>query len=235
MRGKFIFLNAYIWKPLVVIQLLSHIRLFETLWTTAHPQASPSFTITWSLLKLMFIESVMLSNHLFLCCPLLLLTSIFPSIRVFSNDSTLPSRWPKCRSFSFSISPSNECSELISFRIDYSISLQFKGLTRVFSSTTIKNDQFFDAQPFYDPTLTSKDVYWKNHSFDYTDLCWQSNVSAFHSLGLSQLSFQGTSILTSWLQSRSAVIWSPRKENLSLFPLFPLLFAMKWWDQTPLS
>ena len=88
-----------------------------TSWTAAH-QAFLSFTISWSLLKLMSIESVMPSKHLILCHPLLLLPSIFPSIRVFSNESALQIRWPKYCSFSFSISPSNEYSGLISFRID---------------------------------------------------------------------------------------------------------------------
>ena len=87
-----------------------------TLWTAAH-QASLSFTISWSLLKLMSIESVTPSNHLILCRPLLLLPSIFPSIRVFSNESVLCIRWPKYWSFSFSISPSNEYLGLLSFRI----------------------------------------------------------------------------------------------------------------------
>ena len=92
--------------------------LFATPWTAAH-QASLSFTITQSLLKLMSIESVMLSDHLILCRPLLLLPSIFPSIRVFSNESALPIRWPKYWSFSFSISPSHEYSGLISFRVGW--------------------------------------------------------------------------------------------------------------------
>ena len=89
-----------------------------TPWTAAH-QASPSFTISWSWLKLMSIESVMPSNHLILCHPLLLLPSIFPSIRVFSNELALCIRWPKYWSFTFSLSPSNEYSRLISFRIDW--------------------------------------------------------------------------------------------------------------------
>ena len=92
--------------------------LFETPWTAAH-QASLSFTNSQSLLKLMSTESVMLSNHLILCCPLLLLPSIFPSISVFSNESVLHIRWPKYWSFSFSFSPSKEYSGLISFRIDW--------------------------------------------------------------------------------------------------------------------
>ena len=102
----------------VDIHLLSHIRLFETPWTAAH-QASLSFTISQSLLKLMSTESVMPSNHLILCHPLLLLPSIFPSMRVFTSDSALRIRWPKYWSFSFNISPSDEYSGLISFRIDW--------------------------------------------------------------------------------------------------------------------
>ena len=94
----------------------------------------------------MSIESVMPSKHLILCCPLLLLPSIFPSIRVFSNESALRIRWPKHWSFSFSISPSNEYSGLISLRIDWLVSLLSKGLSRVFSNTTIQKHQFFGAQ-----------------------------------------------------------------------------------------
>ena len=100
----------------VGVQSPSPVRLFATPWTAAC-QASLSLTISWSLYKFMSIESVMQSNPLILCCPLLLLPSIFPSIRVFSNESTVPIRWPKYWSFSFSISPSNEYSEMISFRI----------------------------------------------------------------------------------------------------------------------
>ena len=100
------------------VQSPSHIRLFVTPWTAAH-QASLSITNSQSLLKLMFIESVMPSNHLILCCPLLFLPSIFPSIRVFSNESALHIRWPKYWSFSLSINPSSEFSGLISFRFDW--------------------------------------------------------------------------------------------------------------------
>ena len=99
------------------VQLLSCVRLFATPWTAAH-QASLSITNSQSSLKLMYFESVMPFNHLILCHPLLLLPSIFPSIRVFSNGSVLCIRWPKYWSFSFSISPSNEYSGLISFRMD---------------------------------------------------------------------------------------------------------------------
>ena len=118
-----------------------------TPWTAAR-QTSPSFTISQSLLKLTSIESVMLSYHLILCCPLLLPPSIFPSIRVFSNESALRMRLPKYWSFSFSISPSNEHPGLISFRIDGFDLLQSKGISRVFSNTTVQKHQFFRAQSF---------------------------------------------------------------------------------------
>ena len=111
----------------VVVQLLSRVRLFVTPWTTAS-QSPLSFTISWSLFKFMSTELVMLSNHIILCRPLLLLPSIFPSIRVFSNEPALHIRWPKDWSFSFSINPSNEYSGLISFRTDCSIPLQSRGL-----------------------------------------------------------------------------------------------------------
>ena len=101
-----------------LVQSLSHVRLFATPWTAAH-LASLSITNSRSLLKLMSIELVMPPNHLTLCHPLLLLPSVFPSMRVFSNESVLRIRWPKRQSFSFSISPSNEYSRLISFRIDW--------------------------------------------------------------------------------------------------------------------
>ena len=100
------------------VQSLSRVRLFVTPWTAAF-QASLSITNSWSLLKLMSIESVMPSNHLILCCPLLLPPSIFPSIRIFPNESVLHIRWPKYWGFGFSISPSNEYSGLISFRMDW--------------------------------------------------------------------------------------------------------------------
>ena len=110
----------------VVVQSLNNVQLFVTPWT-AVCQASMSFTISWSLLKLMSIELVMPSNHLILCCPLLLLPSIFPSIRVFSNESVLHIRWPKYWSFNISISPSNEYSGLISFRIEWLAILAVQG------------------------------------------------------------------------------------------------------------
>ena len=126
------------------VQSLSHVQFFVTPWTAAR-QPSLSITNSQNLLKLTSIESVMPSNHLILCRSLFLLPSIFPSIRVFSNESALCIRWPTYWSFSFSISPSNEYSGLISFRIDGLTSLQLKGLSRVFSNTT--NHQFLSIQP----------------------------------------------------------------------------------------
>ena len=128
------------------VQSLSHVGLFATPRTAAH-QASLSITNSQSLLKLMSIKSIMPSNHLILCHPLFLLPSIFPSIRVFSNESVLCIRWAKYWSFSFNISPSNEYSGLISLRIDWFSLLAVQGtLKRVFSNTTVQKHQFFGAQ-----------------------------------------------------------------------------------------
>ena len=148
------------------VQSLSCVRLFVTPWIAAR-QASLSIsniTNSQSLLKLMSIKSMMPSNHLILCQPLLLPPSVFLSIRVFSNESVLCIRWPKYWSFSFSISPSNEYLGLISFRIDW-ISLQSKGLSRVFTPQ-FKSINSSALSFLHDPTLTSLHDYWKNHGFD---------------------------------------------------------------------
>ena len=126
------------------VHLLSHVQLFATPWTAAC-QAFLSITNSQSLLKLMSIESVMPSNHLILCHPLLP-SSVFPSIRVFSSESVLHIRQPKYWSFSFSICPSNEDSELISFRMDWLDLLAVQGTSRVFANTTFQKHQFFGAQ-----------------------------------------------------------------------------------------
>ena len=129
------------------VQLLSRVQVFVTPWTAAC-QASLSITNSRSPPKPMSIVSVMPSNHLILCLPLLLPPSIFPSIfsSVFSNESVLPIRCPKYWSFTFSISPSNEHPGLVSFRMDWLDSLQPKGLSRVFSNTTVQKHQCFSAQ-----------------------------------------------------------------------------------------
>ena len=148
------------------VQLLSRVWLFATPWTAAQWD-SLSITNTWNLLKLMFLESVMPTNHLILCHPLLLLPLIFASIRVFSNESVLLIRWPKYWSFSFSISPSNEYSGLISFRMAwldlFAVQGTLKSLLQHHSSKALilQLSAFFVVQlspPIHD--------YWKNHSFD---------------------------------------------------------------------
>ena len=157
------------------VQSLSRVRLFAIPWTAAR-QASLSITNSWSLLKPIFIELVMPSNHLILCCPLLLLPSVFPSIRVFSNESVLCIRWPKYWSFSFNISPSNEHPGLI-FRMDWLDLLAVQGILRSLlqqhsSEAILWHSAFFIVQ------LSSIRDHWKNHSLDQMDLCCQSNVSA---------------------------------------------------------
>ena len=147
------------------VQSLSCVWLFAIQWT-AVGQTSLSITNSQSLLKLMSTESVMASNHLSLCYPLLLLPSIIPSIRVFSNESVLRITWPKYWSFSFSISPSNEYSGLISFRMDWLDFLLSKGLSRVFSNTQFKSINSSALSFLYSTNLTSIHDYWKNHSFD---------------------------------------------------------------------
>ena len=128
------------------IQSLSHVWLFVTPWTIAH-QACLSITNSRSLLKLMSIESVMPSNHLIVCHPLLLLPPMPPSIRVFSNESALHIRWPKYWSFSFNVSPSVNTQDWSPLGWTGWISLQSKGLSRVFSNTTVQRHQFLGAQP----------------------------------------------------------------------------------------
>ena len=152
----------------------------EVPWIAARQDFLP-ITNAWSLFKLMSIESVMPSNHLILFHPFLLLPSIFPSIRVICNESVLCIRWPRFWSFSFSISLSNEYSGLISFRLVWLVwspchprdsqesapAPQFKSITSL------------ELSLLYGLIPTSTRNYWKNNSFDYTDLCWQSDVFAF--------------------------------------------------------
>ena len=160
------------------VQLFSHVQLFATPWTAAH-QASLSITNSQRLCRLMSIESVMPSNHLILCCPLLLLPSVFPSIRAFSNELVLCIRWQKYWSFSFSISPFNEYSRLISFRMDWFDLLAVQGTLESSPTPQFKSVISSPLSFLYGPTLTSTHDYWKNQSFDLMDLYWQSNVSAF--------------------------------------------------------
>ena len=147
------------------VQSLSHVWLFVTPWTAAY-QASLFITNSWSLLKLMSIESLMPSSHLILCHLLLLLPSIFPSIRVFSNVSAVRIRWPKYWSFSFSISPSNEYSGLISFRMDWldllAVQGTLKSLLQYHCSKTliIQHMAFFITQHFHPYLTIGKTIVW---------------------------------------------------------------------------
>ena len=150
------------------VQLLSRVQLFATPWTVAH-QASLSITNSWSLLKFMSIESVMPSNHLILCCPLCLLPSIFPSIRVFSSESVLCMRWPKYWSFSFSIRPSNEHSGLISFRMDWFDLFVAQGTLKSLQHHSSKASilwcsAFFIVQLSYPYMTTGKPYLWLDRS-----------------------------------------------------------------------
>ena len=171
------------------------------------------------------------SNHLILCHPLLLLPSIFPSIRVFSNESALHIRWPKCWSFSFSISPSNEHSGLISFKMDWLCLLALQeplnSLLQHHSSkaSILQCSGFFTVQLSHPYMTTGKTI----------ALTRRTLVGKGMSLLLNMLSRlvitflpRSKRLLISWLQSPSAVILEPKKYGLSLFPLFLQLFAMKW-------
>ena len=146
-------------------QSLSCVWFFETPQTAAH-QASLNFTLSKSFLKLMSIESVMPSNHLALCCPLLLLPSICPSIRVFSNELALCIKWTKYWSFSYIISPSNEYSGLISFRIDWLFSFCPRDSQESSPTPQFKSINSSALSFLYSPTVTFVYDYWKNHSFD---------------------------------------------------------------------
>ena len=162
-----------------MVQSLSCVWLFAALWNTAC-QASLSFPISWNLLKFMSIESVKPSNHLILCHPLLLLPSAFPSICVFSNESALSFMWPKYWSFNFSISPSNDYSGLISFRIDWFDLLAVQEtpmslLQDPNSKTWVLWYLALFMVQLSHPYMTTG----KNHSFDYMNLCQQSDVFAF--------------------------------------------------------
>ena len=149
----------------VVVQSLSRVRLFATPWTAAL-QVPLFFTVSRSLFRSMSSEWVMPSSHLILCCPFLLLPSIFPGIRVFFNESALRIRWPKYWSFSFNISPSNEHPGLISFRMDWLDLLAVQGTLKSFLQHHSSKASILQHSAFLIPTLTSIHDHWKNHSLD---------------------------------------------------------------------
>ena len=147
------------------VQLLSRVRLFVTPWTAAC-QASPSISNSWSSPKPVSIKLVILSNHLILCCPLLLLPSIFPRNRVLSNESSLHITWPKFSSFSFNISPSNEHPGLISFRMDWLDLLAVQGTLKSLLQPYSLKASILELSFLHSPTLTSIHDHRKNHSLD---------------------------------------------------------------------
>ena len=192
------------------VQLLSPVQLLAAPWTATR-QASLSITNSQSPAKPMSIESVMPSNHLILCHPLLLLPSVFPSIRVFSNESIFRIRWPKYWSFSFSISPTNEHPGLISFRMDWVDLLAVQGTLKSLlqhhsaKASILWWSAFFIVQHSHD--------HWKNHSLDQTEFVGKVMSLLFNMLSRLVITFLPRSkrLLISWLQSPSAVILEPRK------------------------
>ena len=158
--------------------MLSPVQLFGTLWTAAHQASLLVHHQLLELTQLMSIHSLVPSNHFSLCCPLLLLPSTVPSIRVFSNELVLHIRWPKYWSFSFSISASNEYSGLISVRIDWFDLLAVQGTPNSILHCYSSNSTLLQCSTFM-VQLTSMHDYWKNYSFDEKDFYWHSNVSAF--------------------------------------------------------
>ena len=195
------------------VQSLSRVRLFVTPWTAAH-QASLSITNSSSLFKLISIKSVMPFNHLILCRPLLLLPSIFPSIRVFSNESALHIRWPKYWTFSFNSSPSNEHSGLISFRMDWlnllAVQGTLKSLLQQHSSkaSILRPSAFFIVQLSYPYITTGKTIALTRRTF-----VGKVMSLLFNMLSSFVIAFlpRTKCLLISWLQSLSAVILEPKK------------------------
>ena len=206
------------------VQLLSHVQLFATAWTTAR-QASLSVTNSQSLLKLMFIASAMPSNHLILCPSLLILPSVFPSIRVFSNESVLHIRWSKYWSFSFSISPSSEYSGLISFRMDWLDRLAVQGTLRSLlqhlssQASILRRSAFFRVQlshPHMAPGQTTA----------LTRCAFVGKVMSllFNMLSSLVIAFllRSKCLLISWLQSPSAVTLEPKNiKSVTVSTVFP--------------
>ena len=227
--------NCWIWET-VVVQSLGRVWLFATP-ELRHTRLPLSFTISQSFFKLMSIESVMPSSHLILCHLLLLLPSIFSSIRIFSNESALCIRWPKYWSFSFDISPSNEHPGLTSFRMYWLDLLAVQGTLKsliqhhTLKLSILRCSAFFIVQLSHPFMTTGQTIALTRWTF----------VGKIMSLLFNMLSRlviiflpRSKYLLISWLQSPSTVILEPKKRK-SLFPLFPHLFAIKWWDQMPWS
>ena len=186
----------------------------------------------------MWIELVMPSNHLILCNPFLLLPSIFPSIRVFSNGSALCIRWSKYWSFSFSFSPSNEYSGLISFRIDSLELLAVQGTLKTplqhhgSKASVLQHSTFFMVQLSHPHMITGKTIALTRRTFVSKVMSLLFNILSRFVIAFIPRS---KCLLISWQHSSLQWFWRPRKLSLSLFPLFLHLVAMKWWDWIPWS
>ena len=197
---------------------------------------SLSFTLSWSLLRFMSIELMMLSNHLICCYPLLLLPPVFPNIRVFSNEMALHIRWPKYLSFNFSISPSNENSGLISFRVDWldllAVQMTLKNLLQHQSSKApiLQQSAFLMVQFSYPYTTTGKTIALTGET-----LVGKMTSLLFNILFRLVIVFLPRSkcLLIPWLHSPSAVILETPKIKSVAVSIVNHLFAMKWWDQMP--
>ena len=207
------------------VQSLSCVRLFVTPWTTAR-QAPLSITNSWSLLKLISIELVISSNHPILCHPLLLPPSIFPSIRVFSNKSVLCIRCPKHWSFSFSISPSNEYSGLISFRMDWLDLLAVQGTLESSPTPQFKSINSSALSFLYSPILASIHDCWQNHSLAIWTFVGKVMSLLFNMMSRLVITCLPRSkhLLISWLQSLSAVILEILE--VKYISTYPQLYAM---------
>ena len=219
------------------VQSLSRVWLFATPWTAAR-QASLSITNSQSPLKPMSTELVMPSNHLILCRPFLLLPSIFPSIRVFSNESTVHMMWPKYWSFNFSIRPSNEHPGLISFRMDWldllAVQGTLKSLLQHHSSkaSIFRHSDFFIVQLSHPYMTTGKTTALTRWTF-------VGNVMSvlYNMLSRLVITFLPRSkhLFISWLQSPSAVILEPPKIKSDTVSTVSPIIPMRWWDQMPWS
>ena len=223
-------MNTYQSLVISSVQSLSRVWLFVTPWTAAR-QASLSITNSWSLLKLMSIELVMPSNHLILCCPLLLPPSIFPSIRIFSNESVLHIRWPKDSSSSFSISPFKEYSGLISFKIDWLDLLAVQGTLK----SLLQHHSSKVSILWHTAFITVSHPYMTTgKTIDLTRRTFVGKVMSllFKMLSGLVIAFlpRSTCLLISWLQSPSAVILEPLKIVSHCFHCFPI--HLPWSDGT---
>ena len=223
--GLIFIISVYVIRCIVVVQLLIRVQLFATLQTAAC-QASLSFTVSQSLLKLLSIESMMPSNHLILCHLLLLLPSIFPSIRFVSIKSALHIMWPKYCSFNFSISPSNECSGLISFRIDWfdllavQRSLQSFLLQCSSKALILWSSAFFMVQLSH-PYMTTR----KTSALTLQTFVGKVRSLLFNTLSRFVIAFLPRSkrLLISWMQSPSAVIFGAQDNKVCHhFHFFPI-------------